>query len=173
MLALPPTRETHRDLIVQTEALQLVETGGEATAAKEGPLRVAYWNAQRFHHFDACCDLMRNATLDVVMLGELDIGMARTGQRHCLRDSAAALDACYVFGAEFLELGLGDAEERQRYAGSSNVSGLHGNGILSHLALENPALIRLETDGDWFDGRHGERRIGGRCAVAASVGVGR
>src|SRR5262249_11006571 len=122
---------------------------------------------------DACCDLMRNATLDVVMLGELDIGMARTGQRHCLRDAAAALDACYVFGAEFLELGLGDAEERQRYAGSSNVSGLHGNRILSHLALENPALIRLETDGDWFDGRHGERRIGGRCAVAASVGVGR
>src|SRR5262249_5614499 len=141
-------------------------------AAKAGPLRVAYWNAQRFHHFDASCDLIRNAEPDVVMVGELDIGMARTGQRHCLRDAAAALGVSYVFGAEFLELGLGDAEERRRYAGRSNVVGLHGNGILSHLTLENPALIRLEAEGDWFDGRHGERRIGGRCAVAASVAVG-
>jgi endonuclease/exonuclease/phosphatase family metal-dependent hydrolase len=38
--------------------------------------------------------------------------------------------------------------------------------------LESPALIRLETDGDWFDGEHGERRVGGRCAVASSIATG-
>ena len=38
-------------------------------------------------------------------------------------------------------------------------------------ALERPAVIRLETTGDWFDGRHGERRVGGRIAIAATVRI--
>jgi len=172
MLALPPTTETHRTLLAATPALQFVEAGGTATAAKSWPLCIACWNAQRFHRFDAGCALIRSVAADVVLLSELDIGMARTGQRHCLRDAAAALGGCYVFGAEFLELGLGDDEEQRRCAGLANEIGLHGNGILSNLALATPVLIRLETDGDWFDGDRGERRVGGRCAVAASIAVG-
>ena len=172
MLALPPTRETHRDLLAATPALQRVEAGGTATAARSWPLRIACWNAQRFHRFDAGCALIRSAAADVVLLSEIDIGMARTGQRHCLRDAAAALGGCYVFTAEFLELGLGDDEEQRRCAGMANEVGLHGNGILSNLALATPVLIRIETDGDWFDGDRGERRVGGRCAVAASIAVG-
>ncbi len=70
---------------------------------------------------------------------------------------------------EFLELGLGDARERTWHAGEVNEAGLHGAAILGRCALERPAVIRLETTGDWFDGRHGERRIGGRIAVVATV----
>lgn len=172
MLTLPPDRETHRKLADEVEALRLLEAGGAIAGTQAGPLRVAYWNVQRFHHFDACCAVIRKMAPDILLLGELDIGMARTAQRHCLREAAAALGANYVFGTEFLELGLGDQEERRRHAGSRNDSGFHGNGILSRLRLESPALIRLETDGDWFDGEHGERRVGGRCAVAASIAVG-
>jgi endonuclease/exonuclease/phosphatase family metal-dependent hydrolase len=169
MLALPPTRESHRKLAGEVASLRLVETGGVITGSQQGPLRVAYWNVQRFHHFDACSALIRRIAPDVLLLGELDIGMARTEQRHCLREAATALGQNYIFGVEFLELGLGDEEEQRRYAGQRNDAGFHGNGILSPLPLESPALIRLETDGDWFDGGHGERRVGGRCAVAASV----
>jgi endonuclease/exonuclease/phosphatase family metal-dependent hydrolase len=172
MLILPPDRAMHRKLAAEVEALRLLETGGTVTGTRTGPLRIAYWNVQRFHHFDACCALIRRIAPDILLLGELDIGMARTEQRHSLRDAAAALGANYVFGTEFLELGLGDEKERLRYAGHRNESGLHGNGILSPLRLEAPALVRLETDGDWFDGVHGERRVGGRCAVAASIAMG-
>ena len=172
MLTLPPDRETHRKLLEEVAALRLLEAGGAIAGTRSGPLRVAYWNVQRFHHFDACCAVIRKMAPDVLLLGEIDIGMARTDQRHCLREAAAALAANYVFGTEFLELGLGDEEERRRYAGCRNDSGFHGNGILSRLPLESPALIRLETDGDWFDGGHGERRVGGRCAVAASISMG-
>lgn len=172
MLTLPRDRETHRKLVGEVQALRLLETGGGAVGTGTGPLRVAYWNVQRFHHFDACCALIRRMSPDVLLLGELDIGMARTDQRHCLREAAMSLRSNYVFGTEFLELGLGDEKERRRYAGRRNDSGLHGNGILSPLRLESPALIRLETDGDWFDGGHGERRVGGRCAVAASIAMG-
>ncbi|HUL09374.1 MAG TPA: endonuclease/exonuclease/phosphatase family protein [Candidatus Acidoferrum sp.] len=169
MLALPPTRESHRKLAEEVASLRLVETGGAITGSQHGPLRVAYWNVQRFHHFDACSALIRRIIPDVLLLGEIDIGMARTEQRHCLREAAAALRQNYIFGVEFLELGLGDEEEQRRYAGQQNDVGYHGNGMLSPLPLESPALIRIETDGDWFDGGHGERRVGGRCAVAAFI----
>lgn len=172
MLTLPPDRETHRKLVGEVEVLRVLETGGGAVGTRTGPLRVAYWNVQRFHYFDTCCALIRRMAPDILLLGELDIGMARTEQRHCLRDAAAALGSSYIFGTEFLELGLGDEKERLRYSGSRNDGGFHGNGILSPLPLESPALIRLETDGDWFDGGHGERRVGGRCAVAASIAMG-
>ena len=158
MLTLPPDRETHRKLVKEVEALRLLEAGGAIVSTGTIPLRVVYWNVQQFHHFDACCALIRKTAPDILLLGELDIGMARTDQRHCLRDAATTLGANYVFGTEFLELGLGDERERLRYAGSHNESGFHGNGILSRLRLESPALIRLETDGDWFDGGHGERQ---------------
>jgi endonuclease/exonuclease/phosphatase family metal-dependent hydrolase len=169
MLALPPHRASHQELLDQVAALRLVETRGAGATKGTWPLRIAYWNVQRFHHFDACCALIRRTAPDILLLGEIDIGMARTDQRHCLREAAAALGRTYVFGMEFLELGLGDEAEQRRHAGNRNETGFHGNGILSSLALESPVLIRLETDGDWFDGRHGERRVGGRCAVAASV----
>lgn len=172
MLALPRTTASHRDLVQEVAALRLVEARSAGAVKKPWPLRIAYWNAQRFPHFDACCALIRRTAPDILLLGEIDIGMARTGQRHCLREAAAALEQTYIFGTEFLELGLGDAAEQRRYAGSRNEIGFHGNGLLSSLALEAPALIRLETDGDWFDSRHGERRVGGRCAVAASVRMG-
>src|SRR5262245_5857508 len=172
MLALLPTRETHRRLTEEVRALQLIETGGAVAGTRSAPLRIAYWNVQRFHHFDACCALIRNVAADVLLLGELDIGMARTVQRHCLQETASALNQNYLFGTEFLELGLGDAKEQRRYADQRNEVGFHGNGMLSPLRLAGPALIRLETDGDWFDGRHGERRVGGRCAVAASIAAG-
>src|SRR5882672_10575154 len=91
MLTLPRDRETHRKLAGEVQALRVLETKGGAVSTRTGPLRVAYWNVQRFHHFEACCALIRRVAPDILLLGEIDIGMARTEQRHCLRDAAAAL----------------------------------------------------------------------------------
>jgi endonuclease/exonuclease/phosphatase family metal-dependent hydrolase len=89
-----------------------------------------------------------------------------------MRAAGEALGQGYVFGVEFVELGLGDAEERRRLAGIENARGLHGAGILSRYALRRPALVRIEADGNWFDDRRGERRIGGRMAVLAALRAG-
>jgi endonuclease/exonuclease/phosphatase family metal-dependent hydrolase len=106
-----------------------------------------------------------------LLLCELDLGMARSGQAHTTRALAERLGTGYAFAVEFLELGLGDAREQAWHAGQLNQAGLHGAAILSAFALERPAVIRLETAGDWFDGRHGERRVGGRIAVAATLTI--
>jgi endonuclease/exonuclease/phosphatase family metal-dependent hydrolase len=99
--------------------------------------------------------------------------MARSGQAHTTQALAERLRTGYAFAVEFLELGLGDAKEQTWHAGEVNEAGLHGAAILGACALERPAVIRLETTGDWFDGRHGERRVGGRIAVAAMVRIAR
>ena len=113
--------------------------------------------------------LLAAAGADVVLLVEVDVGMARSGNRHTVRDLAGRLGTGWCFAVEFVELDLGDARERAWHAGSNNAAGLHGAAILSRLPLERPALVRLETSGRWFDGRFGERRVGGRMALLAEV----
>ena len=116
--------------------------------------------------------MIRRANPDAAILCELDLGMARTGNRHVTADSAASLDAGYVYAVEFVELDLGDAREREWFAGHRNDAGLHGAGLVSARPLLDPRLVRLEKSGRWFDGAFGERRVGSRIAVMASLEVG-
>ena len=73
---------------------------------------------------------------DVVLLTELDVGMARSGNRHTVRELARTMGAGYAFGVEYVELGLGDDREKAWHAGESNAVGLHGNAILSKAPLD-------------------------------------
>jgi endonuclease/exonuclease/phosphatase family metal-dependent hydrolase len=79
----------------------------------------------------------------------------------------------FAFAVEFVELALGTEAERARLpSGARNQRGLHGAAVLSAQPLERPALVRLDGGGDWFDGRRGEPRVGGRIAVLATLRVG-
>ena len=174
LLRLPPTRESHAAALARHRALfDRVEVAPPpaATRTLAGPARIAFWNAERGKDLDASAALLGALAADVLLLCELDLGMARSGQAHTTRELAERLGTGYAFAVEFLELGLGDAREQAWHAGEVNQAGLHGAAILSAFALERPAVIRLETDGDWFDGRHGERRVGGRIAVAATLAI--
>jgi endonuclease/exonuclease/phosphatase family metal-dependent hydrolase len=76
-----------------------------------------------------------------------------------------------VFAVEFLELGLGNTREQELHAGAENTVGYHGAAILSRAPIRRPAVVRLESDGRWFDGERGERRAGGRIAVLGTIRV--
>ncbi len=134
--------------------------------------RVVAWNLQRGKQLDASADLLVQTGTDVMLLSELDWGMARSGQHHTAAALADRLDCGYGYAVEYLELGLGDDDERERYEGQLNEVGYHGNAILSRAPLARPALVRLEADGSWFDGHRGEQRIGGRMAVLATIPMG-
>jgi endonuclease/exonuclease/phosphatase family metal-dependent hydrolase len=141
-----------------------------ARPAPPGPeLRVVAWNLERCQQLEASAALLAAQAADVILLSEMDWGMARTGNRHTARELAARLGCAWAFGVEFLELGLGSAAERARWAGRRNALGYHGNAILARGELLRPQLVRLERRGDWFDGARGERRVGGRCAVLAQI----
>jgi len=138
-----------------------------------GAARIVAWNAERLKFLDASAERLKALAPDIILLTEVDLGMARSGNRHTIRELAERLGMAYVFGVEFVELGLGDERERAWHAGEANMAGLHGAGILANRPLERPRLLRLESDGHWFSGeRKGERRIGGRIAMIAEAEVG-
>jgi endonuclease/exonuclease/phosphatase family metal-dependent hydrolase len=136
-----------------------------------GRARIVFWNAERLKYPEPSMSLLERAGADAVLLCEVDLGMARSGNRHTTAEAAAALGAGHVFAVEFVELDLGDARERSWHRGEANEAGLHGAALLSPHVLHRPTLARLETSGRWFDGGFGERRVGGRIAVMAEFNV--
>jgi endonuclease/exonuclease/phosphatase family metal-dependent hydrolase len=169
----PTSPADHARAAAEIDALHKIEyrKPPSPALALNGSARVAFWNLERGRHPEASAALLANAGADVNLVSELDLGMARTGQRHTTRDLADRLSQGYAFGVEFVELGLGDKSEQKQHAGEENVAGLHGAAILSGCTMTRPALCRVETDGQWFDGTHGQRRVGGRMAVAATIPI--
>ncbi|MGF6228962.1 endonuclease/exonuclease/phosphatase family metal-dependent hydrolase [Inquilinus ginsengisoli] len=159
--------DAHDHLAAQVPALAAVEHRPAPVERPVPPrLRVAAWNAERLKYHAPSAALLRGA--DVVLLTEADIGMARSGNRHTVRDLAEALGMGWAYGVEFVELGLGDARECEWHADEDNRVGLHGNAILSRHKLLDPVIIPLDAGGTWFAGRSGnQRRLGGRMAIAA------
>jgi len=161
----------HKSLLERIPALHAVE---QAPPANPLPwpvlLRIAAFNAQRLRDRRAARHLIEQAGAQVTLLSEVDLGMARSGNAHTIRDLTAGTGEGHLYGVEFVELDLGSADEVERCAGQANAQGLHGNAIVSGLALEHPWLIPLEENGLWFPGIKGlQRRIGGRMALAARV----
>ena len=135
-----------------------------------GHLRIAALNAERLADRPAVRGLIARAGAHATLLSEVDLGMARSGNGHNLRDLVAGTGEGYLYGVEFVELDLGSEDEIRRHAGARNASSLHGNAIVSALALVAPHLIPLEENGLWFHGVKGvQHRVGGRMALAARV----
>jgi endonuclease/exonuclease/phosphatase family metal-dependent hydrolase len=137
-------------------------------------VRIAAWNAERCKYLPESAALLDGIGADIVLLTELDIGMARSGNRHTVRELAWTVGAGYAFGVEYVELGLGDDREKAWHANESNAVGLHGNAILSRAPLERPAIVRLDDGARWFAGEQptSERRIGARMAMIANFDAG-
>lgn len=167
----PRTPEAHRALMADVPAMQHVETGGQPSCKTlDASFTAIAWNVERCLFPSATADHMRPFNPDIVLLSEVDKGMARTGQKHTTAEVAEALGMTFAYGVEFFELDLGGAGELQYCEDDFNRHGWHGNALLSKAPPRDVALIRLDDDGHWFcDGLAipTERRIGGRMAIAA------
>ena len=173
--AAPRTAEAHRALLSSIEAMNSVEVGGTTSFdALPEQLTVLAWNVERCLFPDKTADHIKHIDPQVVLLSEVDNGMARTAQRHTTRDVAEALGMTYVFGVEFHELDLGGPTERPYCTDDFNKFGWHGNAILSKVPCQKVAMVRLDDHGHWFSGQHGatdpdQPRVGGRMALLAVI----
>ncbi len=165
------TQAEHDRLAATQSALSTIDVVHIESGTYMGDdLVVAAWNAERLKYPAPSVELVRQSGADILLLTEADLGTARAGNRHTVADLARDLGMSYVFGVEFIELGLGDSRERKWHEGETNSVGFHGNALLSRLPLKDAALIRLDDGGTWWtDGKDGQGRIGGRMAIAARV----
>lgn len=177
--AAPRTSAAHRALLAAVPAMSAVQLGGQADAQQAAnPLprafSVAAWNVERCLFPEETAAHLAPVAPSIVLLSEVDHGMARTGQRHTAAAMAQALGMVYAFGVEFHELGLGGPTERVFCRDDFNAKGWHGNAILSAVPFERVTLFRLDDHGHWFAADSGaadpeQPRIGGRMALAAVV----
>lgn len=162
-------RTGHDRFLERIEAFHQIESQPPSLPlAWPGYLRIAAFNAERLKNRPAVRRLMDRVGAHAFLLSEVDVGMARSGNVHTIRELTAATGEGHLYGVEFVELDLGDGREMRRHAGERNACGFHGNAIVTGLELAEPQLIPLEESGLWFPGREGaQRRIGGRIALAA------
>ena len=171
LLALDRTEANHAEAMRGLACLQRVEAPPAAGSAGplQFPLTIAAWNLERCYAVEKSAALLAAQRADIALLSEVDNGMARTGQRHTARDLARLLQMHHAFGVEFLELELGAPDELEFCVDDFNLHGFHGNALLARPALQTPVMIRLEAHGHWFLPESPARRIGTRCAIAATV----
>ncbi|SOC44312.1 hypothetical protein SAMN05892877_112148 [Rhizobium subbaraonis] len=170
--ALPRTVEAHDDKMASLPFMNAIETGGSAVSA--GPLALPFevgaWNLERCLFPEATAGLLRRATpAPVVLVSEMDSGMARTGQRNTTAELAGHLGMAYAYGVEFLELGLGSQTERDFCRDDFNLHGFHGNGLMAAVPLTQPFMLRLEGGRLWFVDGGDQPRLGERMAIGAII----
>ena len=174
LLTAPRTSAAHREMMGAVPAMSMVQSGGKASAAMlPSTLSLVAWNLERCLFPEASAAHLAECAPDIVLLSEMDHGMARTNQRHTTEVMAAEMGMAYAYGVEFHELDLGGPTERDFCVDDFNAFGWHGNAILSKVPFEKVTLIRLDDHGHWYTEEAGadpeQPRLGGRMAIAAIV----
>ncbi|WP_353476652.1 endonuclease (plasmid) [Salipiger sp. H15] len=164
---LPREIAVHDAHMATVPGMNLIETGGAAPGAPLSlPLTVGAWNLERCLFPEASA--VRARDCDLLLVSEMDHGMARTQQRNTTAALAGALGAAYAYAVEFLELGLGSPIELQFCDDGHNARGYHGNGLMARGALHQPFALRLRGKRQWFFDAE-QPRLGERIAVGARI----
>jgi endonuclease/exonuclease/phosphatase family metal-dependent hydrolase len=110
-------------------------------------VRVGHWNLEHGNRFDAIARALEThpslAGADLVTLNEVDLGMARSGNRDVARELASRLGLHAAWGALFLESTRGRDDDALTAAPHDNAESLFGLAMLSRWPLANARLIPL------------------------------
>lgn len=136
-------------------------------------LRISEWNAERGLDWDILPSFYSNS--DIIILNEMDWGMARSGNKDTAQQMSESLEMNYAYGVEFLELTNGNEKEINATIDQKNHIGYHGNAILSKWKILQSKIVRLHPlyellyEEKASGQAKGERRLGGRMALFASI----
>lgn len=128
------------------------------------------WNIERGNQLDGIIDALRNheslKDADVLLLSELDHGMARSGNRFVAGEIAAALDLNYAFAPVYIALQKGSGVESD--VEGENTNSIHGLAMFSKYPMRNIHAIPLPNGKDKMWGK--EKRLGHLRALFADIG---
>jgi endonuclease/exonuclease/phosphatase family metal-dependent hydrolase len=127
-------------------------------------LRAVHWNIEHGNWYPlverALASEPRLAGADLVTLNEVDLGMARAGNRDVAAELACALGLHAAWAPLFLETTPGRHDDARSAAGQSNQESLFGLAILSRWRFRSTRIIelpgpdRIQYDGEGMYGRY-------------------
>jgi hypothetical protein len=127
------------------------------------------WNLERGTRFDGILDALSShpqlKDKDVLLLTELDHGMARSGNRFVAREIAEALKLNYAFAPVYIPLQKGSGVESDMEG--ENTTSIHGLALFSPHQISNVHAVPLPNGKDKMWGK--EKRLGWLRALIADV----
>jgi len=140
-----------------------------ATAGGTDTITALAWNIERGIMLDGIIDALKNhgdlKNKDLLLLTELDYGMARSGNRFVAREIAQALNLNYAFAPVYIALQKGSGVESE--IEGENTRSLHGLAMFSKYPLKNVHTVALPNGKDKMWGK--EKRIGHLRALIADI----
>jgi endonuclease/exonuclease/phosphatase family metal-dependent hydrolase len=134
-------------------------------------LGVAHWNIEHGNRYEQIEAALRSnealARADLVTLNEVDLGMARSGNRDVAADLAAALGLHGVWAPLLLETTPGRDDDARTAAGRENEEALFGLAVLSRFPIGAVRVIELPSP--WTVQFDLERMYGRHIALVAEI----
>jgi len=140
-----------------------------ATAGGTDTVMVLAWNIERGIMLDGIIDALKThgdlKDKDLLLLTELDYGMARSSNRFVAREVARALNLNYAFAPVYIALQKGSGVESA--IEGENTRSLHGLAMFSKFPLKNVHTVALPNGKDKMWGK--EKRLGHLRALIADI----
>ena len=147
------------------------EQVSEAKAVVKGPgnIKALAWNLERGIRFDGIVDALKNNdelnNKDILLLPELDHGMARSGNRFVAQEIARDLKLNYAFAPVYIPLQKGSGVESAMEG--ENTASIHGLAMMSPWPMKNVHAVPLPNGKDKMWGK--EKRLGWLRALIADI----
>jgi endonuclease/exonuclease/phosphatase family metal-dependent hydrolase len=127
------------------------------------------WNIERGNVFEGIVEALKNhdelKNKDLLLLTELDYGMARSKNRFVARELAEKLHLNYAFAPVYIALQKGSGVEE--FSTGENRQSLHGLAMFSKFPIVNAHAVALPNGKDKMLGK--EKRLGYLRALIADI----
>ncbi len=144
-------------------------TRNSVASAPGSDIHALAWNLERGIQFEGIANALAKhpalSNKDVLMLPELDHGMARSGNRFVAKELAEKLGLSYAFAPVYIALQKGSGVEAEM-AGENTLS-IHGLAMMSPWAMTNVHAVALPNGKDKMWGK--EKRLGWLRALIADI----
>lgn len=150
-------------------ATVVVENFAPESPEKKDFVSALAWNVERGNRFAGIAEALKNhpqlKDKDLLLLTELDYGMARSGNRFVARELAEKLNLNYAFAPVYIALQKGSGVESD--VAEENTKSLHGLAMFSKYLLKNVHTVALPNGKDKMWGK--EKRLGYLRALIADI----
>ena len=149
----------------------VVEQMSEPGAASTGSdtINALAWNLERGIRFEGIVNALKNnqslKNKDILLLAELDHGMARSGNRFVAQEIASQLNLNYAFAPVYIPLQKGSGVESAMEG--ENTASIHGLAMMSPWPMKNAHAVPLPNGKDKMWGK--EKRLGYLRALVADI----